>query len=602
MQESSSDQKNKRRFIFIAITFFLFIVVYFRFFFIQILGSEEHSLQSESNRTREVQIFPNRGRIYDRNHVLLVDNVPAYSVFVIPYELKDENYLFNLIDAYFPEEKNNIIQRLETAPTRYQPVKILTVDYEGLVYFEENRLDLPGVIFQNEPQRFYPSGIRASHFLGFIKEISEDEIKGLSSDYYNPGDVIGKTGLEKYYENILRGKKGYTYLEVDVIGREVGEIQTPNTVKTVSGNNLILTLDRDLQIKAEELLGDSFGAIVALNPQNGEIYAAVSKPDYEPFFMSSRFTQEKYNLLLNDPGSPLYNRVTQSRYPPGSTYKIIGAISALNENDTTPEQTFVCNGRFRIGRKTHYCWRKEGHSKLDIVQAIEQSCNVYFYNLSQKLTLEQWSDYGRKFGFGATTGLDFPEENPGILPIKTYMDEKYKEVGWNEKGQMVNLIIGQGDLLTTPLQMARFTASIATKGNLVQPHFLKMAEDSKSDSVVYTPTLTVKYVEGIREDVWDTVRQGMYNVVNGSRGTARTVQNRNIAIAGKTGTAENIHGQDHAWFIGYAPEENPIIALTVFVENGGNGGRIAAPIAREIFKEFFRLSEFKNNVILSSKL
>ncbi len=602
MSETSQDHQYQRHLIFMFTSAFIFLIIISRFLYVQILGGEAHSLQSESNRTREVEVVPSRGRIYDRNGKLLVDNIPAYSVFVIPYELKNDELLLSIIRELFPHEEVNIKTKLQNASTRYQPVKILTVDHSKLTYFVENRSDLPGVISQDEPQRYYPSGIRAPHFLGYIKEINKEEIRGLEGDYYNSGDVIGKMGLEKQYEHLLRGQKGFKYLEVDVLGREVREIQTPNTVEPVPGNNLILTLDRDLQYKSEELLGDSLGAIIALNPFNGEIYAAVSKPDYEPFFMSSHFTQEEYNILLNDLGSPLYNRVTQSMYPPGSTYKLVGAIAALNDNIISPEQTFVCNGSFRIGRKVHYCWRKGSHGKLNLFQAIEQSCNVYFYNVSQKLTLAQWAHYGKLLQFGENTGLDFPEENPGILPVKEYMDEKYKDVGWIEKGQMINLIIGQGDLLVTPLQMVKFTAAIATKGKMIQPHFLKMSVNSETDSTLFVLSDKTSYMDTIRDEVWEVIRQGMHGVVNGEKGTARTVRQRNVLVAGKTGTAQNIHGQDHAWFIGYAPEVDPVIALAVFVENGGGGGRIAAPIAREIFKEFFRLQNLQQESLLSSKM
>jgi len=287
-------------------------------------------------------------------------------------------------------------------------------------------------------------------------------------------------------------------------------------------------------------------------------------------------------------------------FPPGSTYKIIGALTALNENILEAGQKFTCTGSWRIGNKTHYCWRRGGHGTLTMAQAIEQSCNVYFYNLSQKLTFDQFAIYGAKFLFGTPPGLDIPgeQQNPGVLPTRDYMNKKYID-GWSDKGMMAIHIIGQGDLTVTPLQMARFAGAIGTRGKLVKPRFLKEVLDSKTNEVFFQSPDSVIQIQGIAEEVWDLVREGMRNVVNGDKGTARTVRHNEVIIAGKTGTSEN-SGQDHAWFIGYAPEENPTIALAVFVENGGGGGRIAAPIAREIFKEYFRLQKSRKNTLLSS--
>ena len=317
MNEESQELLKQRRITYSLVIVFFFLVILGRFFYIQILGSEEHYVRSEANRTRPVEEIPTRGLMFDRNNILLVDNIPAYSLSVFPYELKNEEYLFGLISSKFPDRLNNVKEKIKNAKTRYQPVKILSgLDHSDIAYFVENRLSLPGVMSQVEPQRSYPSGIKAPHFFGYIKEIDEDEIEDFGSFYYKSGDLVGKQGLEKYYEEFLRGDKGYKFLEVDALGREVGEIQTVNTTLPVPGKNLVLTLDRELQKLSEDLLGDSLGAIVVINPQNGEIYAAASKPDYEPDFMSTRFTQKEYNMLLNDPRAPFYNRVAQSVFPP----------------------------------------------------------------------------------------------------------------------------------------------------------------------------------------------------------------------------------------------------------------------------------------------
>jgi len=597
MEPNEQEQIEQRKFFIIFLTVCAFLIIGYRFFTVQITGREEYYLRSEENRIRPVTEYPIRGLMYDRNMNLLVDNVPAYSILVIPYELKDKAKFQTFISDYFPEKSVDVTRRIRNAKTRYQATKIIQVNYDDLTIFEENIADLPGVMTQIDPQRYYPSTIRASHFLGYIKEIDEYEIKSIGEDFYQPGDIIGKKGIERQYEKFLRGEKGYKFLEVNALGQVIGEIITDNTTASVNGQNLVLTLDIELQQLAEELLSEKNGAVIALNPQNGEIYIAVSKPDYDPLLMSGQLTREQANELYNNPNTPLFNRATQSVFPPGSTFKIIGVITALNDSVLSPEKEYTCSGSYRLGRAIKSCWNKDGHGTLNMVEAIEQSCNVYFYNLSRELTINQWAKYAEIFGFGINTGIDIPEENPGILPTSKFMDKKIGKNMWHPVGTMVNLIIGQGELLVTPLQMARFAAIIGTKGKVAQPHFLKYVVDSYTDSITVNPVFEQSFIENIRNDVWDVVREGMRRVVNGEKGTARSVRMNDIIVSGKTGTSENPHGEDHAWFIGYAPEEEPTIAIAVFVENGGGGGRVAAPIAGRIIREYFEL--LKNRRIKS---
>ncbi|MFC1556988.1 penicillin-binding transpeptidase domain-containing protein, partial [candidate division KSB1 bacterium] len=363
----------------------------------------------------------------------------------------------------------------------------------------------------------------------------------------------------------------------------------------INGNNLVLTLDNELQSLAEELLAGYNGAIIALNPQNGELYATVSKPDYDPILMSGRITPEQMDVWNNDPSKPLYNRATQGTYPPGSTFKLIGAITALNEGILSPDKTYTCTGSHRVGREVKLCWNRGGHGTLNMIEAIEQSCNVYFYNLSRELEIDTWAKYAGYFEFGSRTGLDFPEnqENEGVLPTTDFMKSKFKPNEWTELGTIVNLIIGQGELLTNPLQVCRFAAALCTKGRMIQPHFLKYIVDSYTDSVLYRPEYPYTQIEEINEEVWDIIREGMYRVINGEHGTARSVgwTVRDAVVGGKTGTSENPHGDDHAWFIGFAPFENPSIAITVIVENGGGGSRVAAPIASQVINKYFELQK-----------
>ncbi|MFC1477672.1 penicillin-binding protein 2 [candidate division KSB1 bacterium] len=586
-QEDIIDRRKILVYLIITVVFFSIL---FRFFFVQILNREEYYVQAEENRIRPVVVSPIRGLILDRQKRLIVDSVPAYSISVIPYEIIESGYFYDFVEVNFSQDLPLIKRRLDSAPTPYQAVKIKQVDYNELTIFEENLADLPGVMPTIEPQRSYPSGVRISHFLGYIKEINEEEIQSSQDKYYRRGDILGKKGLEKQYEEKLRGEKGSSFYEVDVNGQVVREIVTEDTKPPVHGMNLVLTLDLDLQRLAEDLMTEHKGAVVALNPQNGEIYTAVSRPDYDPMILSGFTSQAEYDSLLLNPMTPLFNRASQSAQPPGSTFKLIGAITALNDDIAPVEREYSCGGYLSVGRQPKYCWKLEGHGTLNMIEAIEQSCNVYFYNLSKesRFTIDRWSYYASLFGFGQKTGLDIPEDYPGILPTKEVMDEKVGEGAWQMWGTMVNLVIGQGELLTTPVQMARFAAAIGTRGKLVEPHFLNYVVEAYTDSVIEIPEYNTEYITEIRDDVWDVIREGMRRVVNGDNGTAKSVRMPDVVVAGKTGTAQN-PGDDHAWFIGYAPEENPTIAIVVFIENGGGGGRVAAPVAGSIFREYFRL-------------
>lgn len=601
MIDQEFNEIKKRRMVSAVICIVLFFGLFCRFFYVQVIGEEEYSLQSDENSTRQVIEYPIRGHIYDRNKNMLVDNKPAYYISVIPYEMKDKDKFYSFISENFPEDYDRVVNKIKQVQAPYNKTKILQVDYDKLTVFEENMADLQGVMAQIEPQRTYTSGIRASHFLGYIKEIDEDEIKTLGPEFYQSGDIVGKKGLEKKYEEYLRGEKGVKFLEVNAYGQIVQEIFDEDSKAPVRGNNLILTLDLEMQKLTEELMKDHSGAVIALNPQNGEIYTAVSKPDWDLSIMSGHMSEEQYDDLFNNPltNYPLYNRATQGAYPPGSTFKLIGAIAALNDSIHTMDQEYTCNGSFRIGRGYKYCWNKGGHGKLNMLQAIEQSCNVYFYNLARDLTIDNWAHYAGLFHFGEKTGVDIPEDSPGSLPTREYMDLTDGVGVWHEFGTMVNHIIGQGALLTSPLQMVRFTAAIGTKGKIIQPHFLLRIEDSYTDSVISVPEFEISYIESINDEVWDIIREGMRLVVNGEKGTAKSTRMKDVVVSGKTGTAQNA-GEDHAWYIGYAPADNPSIAIAVFIENGGGGSRVAAPIAGQIIKKHFSLQKDRANNILSS--
>lgn len=470
----------------------------------------------------------------------------------------------------------------------FQKVKICQyVDFEALARLEENKLDLPGIVYGVEPRRFYPSGVRAPHLFGYLGEIDE---KGLQSEEYadyDRGDIIGKAGIEKIYEKILQGKKGYQFVEVDALGREVSVIEELKSQPPVPGLELQLSIDAGLQRLLEQKMDTLRGGAAILNCQNGEVIALVSKPGYDPELFAKPITLKTWKELTNDPAKPLFDRMVQSGTNPGSTYKIITAIAGLQENLINPEEKVFCPGYYRLGRRTFKCWKAGGHGSVNLRQAIEQSCNVYFYRMIQKVGLENWSKYSRMFHFGEKTGIDLTHEFSGSVPDKTYFDRRYGAGKWST-GLLLNLTVGQGELLVTPLQMASFALLVANRGYGYRPHVNRIiknpATDDDQEFFEHQPLI----VQGIREDVWDLIHQGMYDVVYGVNGTAKRANPGKIRVAGKTGTAQNPHGEDHAWFIGFAPYKNPKVAFCFFVENGGGGGAVAAPIARAMLTYLLR--------------
>jgi penicillin-binding protein 2 len=395
--------------------------------------------------------------------------------------------------------------------------------------------------------------------------------------------MVGKAGLEFSYDASLRGVKGMQFVQVDAEGRDLGLFGIDRNIDIQPGMDLYMTLDYNFQQFAESLMVDKRGAIVALDTRTGGVLAFVSKPDYDPRILTGKITSDVWTKLQSDTSHPLYNRVVQSRYPPGSTYKLVAAIAALQEGIITPRWSAYCPGYFKLGRKTIHCWNEGGHGEIDLLQAIKGSCNVYFYQLGLKIGLETWSEYSKRFFFGSPTGIDLPSESSGLVPTVEYFNRVYGEGGWT-KGNLANLAIGQGELLTTPLQMAQFAMIMATKGIVHSPHFASFLYDKLNEKEMPFPTKT-KSVKGISADVYDIIRQGMRQVVDGGTGWRASVPG--IEVAGKTGTSQNPHGEPHAWFIGFAPYENPTIAIAVIIENGGGGGAFAAPLAERCLEKYF---------------
>lgn len=558
-----------------------------KLFFLQVVD-QSYKLSSQNNVLRYITQYPARGKIYDRNNKLLVYNEAAYDLMIIPRQLQqmDTNEFCSLLGI----EKTVFNERLNKAKkySRYRPSVFLEqVSKEDYGYVAEKLYRFPGFYFQPRTLRSYPIPA-AAHILGDIGEVSQKIIN--SDPYYTSGDYIGKSGIENYYEKDLRGRKGMKIVMVDVYNREKGSFQDGRyDTLPVAGKNLVLCIDADLQQYGEALMQGKTGSIVAIEPTTGEILALVTSPGYDPNLLVGRVRGKNYNLLLEDPNKPLINRAISGTYPPGSTFKMVNALVALQSGAITPNTMFTCQGKGSLPIKcTH-----DHHSPLALMEAIENSCNPYFWNTfksilnnkkfkSQKDAYDYWYEIMHNFGFGHTFGTDIPFEVSGNIPSRAYFDKVYRG-SWNAL-TVRSLSIGQGEILLTPLQLANMAAIIGNRGFYRTPHLIKQIGDHESLN-----TDLAKNVEtGIDAKHFDIVKEAMLDVFEGDHGTARYYKIDSIPAGGKTGTVQNPHGKDHSLFLAFAPYEQPRIAISVVVENAGFGSTWAAPIASLMIEKYLK--------------
>lgn len=589
-----------RRIAFLTILGMLFIIAVGRLIQLQILYQDVYGKKSEENSIRPIAQDPIRGYVYDRHGKLIVDNRPSYAVTVTPVEFKDSNIpalaqLLQLDTAYLKEKikKGKIYNR-------FAPIKIRRdIDFPTLTSIEEHRDKYPGVDYQIETKRFYPTKAKATHLFGYTKEISDQQLQETGNDY-RPGDLIGATGLEAAYEKYLRGRKGYEFLTVNAKGQTLGAFNDgKNDIPVKEGDDLILAVDADLQALAESLLTGRRGAIVAVDPNDGGILALASKPDYDLMQFGGVTPTNVWNALLNDSTRPMFNRATMTRYPPGSTFKMVLASAALQEGIISPHWRVQCGGSFRFG--TRVFKDHMAHGSTDPIESIQRSCNVFYYQLMLKTGFDLWTQYGEEYGFGEPTGIDIAEETSGLLPSQDYFDRVYGKGRWTQ-GYLVSLAIGQGELGVSPLQMACYAGALGMRGIYHRPHVVEKIRDKETGQVqdVVTETRTIT----LDDWVWDIIHTGMYRCVNENGGTALTARVRGVRVAGKTGTAQNPHGKDHAWFIGFAPEDHPKIAICVLIENAGFGGVVSAPIASMCIEQYLYgelIRNSKNQTLVLTK-
>ncbi|MDP6853218.1 MAG: penicillin-binding protein 2 [Candidatus Marinimicrobia bacterium] len=573
--------KDRKLIIFLA---GIFLIIFFRFYFLQIQQQQEYEKKAGGNSIRNIILNAPRGIIFDRNHNPIVDNRQIYDLSLIPFDVT-EHFNYTLFEKVTGLEVNKIaesVKKKKNSFYRFRPFTVKRhIDFEKRSQLEENKLDLPGMIFSEFPARTYPDSAKLTHVLGYLRVVTEESAINPPVDLkYKLGDVFGFSGIEKMYESSLRGKDGTEYRLVDIYGIDHGVLaENPGTLP-VPGEHLILSIDAKMQALVEKLFLDKKGAVVALAPATGEVLAIHSAPDYNLDSFAGPVPIELWEGWNSDPDKPLLNRVVQGLYPPGSTMKLAAAALAVEKKKVSTDWKVHCSGVYGFGDRNFHCWNTAGHGEVDLNLAIQQSCNVYFYHLMQKLSFEEWRDMVEQFHFGEKTGIDILGEKKGNVPNKDYMNSRYGRYGW-AAGNLLTFIIGQGDVLVTPLQVAQFMSLIATDGNTYQPHLVKNQD---------TPAVQVH----LQQNTWEFIQKATWNVVNHKEGTGKQAAVKGGGVHGKTGTAQNPHGDDHSWFAGFMNvKDKPIISLAVIVEHGGKGSVEAASISRKIFQYAEQNSPFK---------
>ena len=581
----------RRRIIFVMIVGF-FAICFAQLFNMQILQQPIYSIKSDENSVKPIYQLAPRGIFFDRNHEVLVGNKPSFTLRITPstYDKKLSPYLEAIL-GMSPGYIDRIL-RVNQSYSKFLPRKIAKdVSFKVIAWYEENSTKLPGVDYVMETQRDYSFGINGAHMFGYTKEIPVETYQKRKNEY-DIGDEIGFGGIEKTYEDYLRGDKGIKYMLVDSKQKTIGRYEDGQEDQaTIKGDDLILTIDKDAQEVAENAFKDKRGAVVAMDPSTGEILAFLSAPNYNLEDFSKVTSNEVWRDLNTNPDKPMFNRASMSTFAPGSTFKMISAIAGLEEGIIDTNFKVNCGGGYQFGDRYFKCLHV--HGTVNVTTSIEKSCNTFYYALVNKMGLETWSKYAKKFGFGSKTKVDIPEESSGIVPSTEYYNRVYGKNGWT-KGFVISLGIGQGELNVTPLQLAQYSALFANYGKSARPHFLKSYIDSKTKAQY---DVKPQYYDiGISKKSFDIVRRAMYLVVNGA-GTATNIRLPDIAIAGKTGTAQNPHGKEHSIFVGFAPYDNPKIAIAVIVENAGFGSTAAAPIARDVILAYLqkgKKEELKN--------
>ncbi len=585
------------------LVFLAFAVLALRLWFLQVVHGPEYRVKSESNRIHLRDIPPFRGMIFDRNGYLLVDNRPSYNLSLIPEDIRDPEPLLGSLETLAGVDQESARSKINVTSggRSFRPVLIKRdLSRETLAAVETHRFNLPGVFIEVRPQRHYIRGELASHVIGYLGEISEAELKSKRYPETRLGNLIGKSGVEARWQAYLHGTRGGEQVEVDAAGRQ---LKVLSQKLPVSGLNLSLTLDKDLQILAEDGLKDKKGAIVAIDPENGEILAMASSPAFDPNVFIRGLDLDTWREMVSGGDHTLQNRAISGLYPPGSIFKIAVALAGLEEGVINPAEEVFCGGRYQLGSHTFRCWKRQGHGNVDFHRAMRESCDVYFYRLGRRLGVDTIARYSKMLGLGENTGLDLGGERPGLIPTREWKQKRFG-VAW-QPGETISTSIGQSFVLVTPIQAARMIAAVFNGGVLHQPKIVRWAGKGERTEYRFEPT-EVSRLDVAPENLL-RLQRSLVAAVNEPHGTGWRARVEGVTVAGKTGTAQvvglevgkasKIDGEvpdrfkDHAWFVAVAPAEKPRLAIAVLVENIGGGGREAAPIAGELIRAYLGKEE-----------
>jgi penicillin-binding protein 2 len=589
-------QKLKIVIILVGLTLSVLMV---RLWYLQVIKGDELKQRSENNAVRFRKIQPLRGLVMDRNGAVIVDNRPSFDVLYMPTKGVNPELLIQKIKDIYKTKSIDYSSDLPFPKTLkpYLPVRLeKNVSMEKVALVETNAIDLPGVYVDVTPIRLYLDGEMIAPIIGYTGEVSKEELENSEADYLS-GDITGKYGIEKVLDSYVRGRRGNELVEVNAFGKVIKNL---GRIDPVSGSNIVLTIDVQLQKAAWEAFGGLAGAAVAMDPRDGSILAMVSLPSFDPNLFNSGIARDEWDKLQNNPLNPLSNRAISGQYPPGSTYKMIVAAAALEEGIIAPDTKIFCNGSFELGNRSYHCWKKHGHWSVNLHRALVESCDVYFYTVGKMLGVDKIARYAKLFGLGEPTGIELAHERKGLVPTKEWKLARMKEP-W-QLGETISISIGQGFNLTTPLQLVQAYSTLANGGTRWRPHLVRRIE--LSDGSVEKEYLPEKKGElKLSQQTMAVLGSALWGVVNEPGGTGAAARRPQTDVCGKSGTSQVIglpqndkarqakkiaaFHKDHALFVCYAPMKSPEIAIAVIAENAGGGGAVAAPIARKILNAYF---------------
>jgi penicillin-binding protein 2 len=586
----------QRRVFWLSLTaLFFFFLLLSRLWYLQVIQGDKLRNLSESNRLRFVPVASSRGAILDRNSKVLVNNTPSFSLAVIPQDVKDKDELLNRIAHLLGLDITELQERWTKGKGRakYFPIILASgISRDQLELLEENRLILPGIDIEMKPVREYPQRTLAAHLLGYLGEINEKELEEEKFQEYNPGDYLGKSGIERSFERELHGADGGRQIEVDARGRF---LRTISESSPTIGNSVVLTIDMNLQKISEQAFGDKAGAAVVMDVGSGDILAFVSNPGFDPALFTGKMSPKQWQTYLNDKRHPLENKALKGQYPPGSTFKVITALAGLQAGLIDQNTTFNCKGSYTVGTTTFKCWNKKGHGTVNLRKALRESCDVYFYQLGEKLGVDRIAAAAREFALGQAMGVGLENEKGGLIPTTEWKERRFGKKWYY--GETLPVAIGQGYVLMTPIQLASMTAALANEGTVYRPRLVKRVVTPDGAVLKEFPPEVLKRAD-FKAGIYRPVKEGLLAVVNEAGGTGSMARLYEVKVAGKTGTSQVVklrdskqstpyQYRDHALFIAFAPYEKPEIAVAVVVEHGEHGGGAAAPIAGRILRGYF---------------